>query len=182
MSGVQYAAIPGFPGYRVGTDGSVWSCRKQQGQRGKCRAGPVYVISDEWRKLSHRKRSDGYPSVELYVGDGKPHYYRVHTLVLTAFIGPRPAGEECCHRNGDRADCRLSNLRWGTRSDNMRDRVQHGVQIGSSHHNAKLTEEDVLEIRRRRAAGETCAALADAFGVTNSLISNIGNRKRWKHV
>lgn len=51
----------------------------------------------------------------------------VHSLVLEAFIGPRPPGFEACHNDGDPANNRLSNLRWDTRSANTRDRVRHGT-------------------------------------------------------
>ena len=179
---VQYEEIAGFPGYRIGTDGSVWSSRRQRGQRGKARAGPIYYVSDTWRRLRPQRKSDGYIHAELYTGDGKPRYRRVHALVLEAFVGPCPAGQECCHQDGNRANCQLSNLRWGTRSQNMRERAAHGVQIGSGHHNAKLTETDVKEIRRRHAAGTTQRSIAAAFNVSGSLICNIVNRKYWTHV
>lgn len=47
-------------------------------------------------------------------------------MVLNAFVGPPPPGFEGCHKDGDRANNALSNLYWGTRSDNQRDRVRHG--------------------------------------------------------
>lgn len=50
----------------------------------------------------------------------------VHRLVLEAFVGPCPGGMEGCHRNGNSADARLSNLYWGTRSQNNFDAVRHG--------------------------------------------------------
>lgn len=58
----------------------------------------------------------------------------VHRAVLLAFVGPPPEGYEACHINGNPADNRLENLRWGTRSDNLRDAVRHGT-----HYNAKKT-------------------------------------------
>jgi hypothetical protein len=58
----------------------------------------------------------------------------VHNLVLEAFVGPCPEGMEACHLNDVPDDNRLANLRWGTRSDNMRDRVRNG-----KHHNANKT-------------------------------------------
>ncbi|KKK63458.1 hypothetical protein LCGC14_2994060 [marine sediment metagenome] len=52
--------------------------------------------------------SKGYPAVCL-PGQGG---VSIHTLVLTAFVGPRPKGYCCHHKNGDRADNRLENLEW----------------------------------------------------------------------
>jgi hypothetical protein len=57
---------------------------------------------------------------------------RIHRLVLQAFVGPCPAGQECCHGDGDPSNNVLSNLRWGTRSDNRRDSVGHGTHFSTS--------------------------------------------------
>lgn len=59
---------------------------------------------------------------------------KVHRLVLAAFVGPCPAGLVVCHNNGDPTDNRLSNLRYDTYSENLHDRVRHGV-----HHNTNKT-------------------------------------------
>ena len=47
----------------------------------------------------------------------------VHSLVLEAFVGPKPPGHEARHLNDNRADARLSNLAWGTTKENAEDRV-----------------------------------------------------------
>ena len=56
----------------------------------------------------------------------------VHRLVLEAFVGPCPDGMEACHYNDIADDNRLSNLRWGTRSDNFYDRVRNGRHHGTN--------------------------------------------------
>ena len=43
-----------------------------------------------------------------------------HTLVCTAFHGPRPEGYECDHINGNNMDWSASNLRWVTKMENIR--------------------------------------------------------------
>lgn len=56
----------------------------------------------------------------------------VHDLVLRVFVGPPPPGSEARHRNHDKADARLSNLRYGTRSENALDNVadyRHPAQL-----------------------------------------------------
>ena len=88
------------------------------------RDGKRYPVGGVVRKPAFT--SDGYALVTLD-GYGKRKTYRAHTLVLSAFVGPRPAGLECRHRNGDPADNRLENIEWATRSVNMLDRVRHGT-------------------------------------------------------
>lgn len=59
----------------------------------------------------------------------KTTHLRGHALVLVAFRGPRPAGMEGCHNNGDPADNRLENLRWDTRVANRQDAIRHGTSL-----------------------------------------------------
>ena len=47
---------------------------------------------------------------------------------------------------------------------------------------AKLTNEDVIEIRKLRSSGILLQELSDLFGVTKSVISNVATHKSWKHV
>jgi len=65
----------------------------------------------------------GHMSVVL----GRRNTRMVHELVLIAFVGPRPPGQETRHLDGDPANNRLDNLCWGTRSENNRDAVRHGT-------------------------------------------------------
>ncbi|MDK7147208.1 NUMOD4 motif-containing HNH endonuclease [Corynebacterium kroppenstedtii] len=77
------------------------------------------------RILRQQVRDDGHTQVVMkYMGVAATR--KVHRLVAMAFLGPCPEGMEVCHNNGNPADNRLSNLRYGTRSENMYDRVKHG--------------------------------------------------------
>jgi len=77
--------------------------------------------------------SDGYPIVSI-CGHGARIRRQVHKIVLEAFVGPRPEGMVSRHLNGNPLDNRLSNLAYGTYSENARDSVVHGT-----HHNAQVT-------------------------------------------
>jgi len=114
---VRYVDLPFAPGYRVGDDGSVWSKRKQ---------GRGVGFMPTWRKLRPGPDSFGYPTVALCI-EGRPKTFRVHRLVLESFSGPQPVGCEALHSNGIKTDARASNLRWGTRSENMQDAKKHGT-------------------------------------------------------
>jgi len=169
---VEYRDIPGFPGYRVGNDGSVWSCRNVAGWG---------TLTDTWHKLSGLKTTKaGHTRVDLM--DGKTRHLRyVHRLVLEAFVGPCPPGMEVCHNDGNPANNRLDNLRWDTHRENMRDRFKHGtVRLGVNHHKAKLNPEIVRSIRT--ATGVTQRQLGLTYGVPQSTIWKILNRRVWAHV
>lgn len=56
------------------------------------------------------------------------------------------------------------------------------VLRGERNPRAKLTEEQVREIRRRRATNEPPKAIAIEYGVSRNLIDLIVKRKIWKHI
>ncbi len=51
---------------------------------------------------------------------------RIHTLVLEAFVGPRPEGMEACHFDDDATNNKLENLRWDTSLANKQDMARNG--------------------------------------------------------
>jgi hypothetical protein len=67
----------------------------------------------------------GYRAVNLRRG-GRSRKYFVHQLILTAFIGPKPEGQECNHKDGDKANNRLGNLEWVTPKGN----TEHAAMAG----------------------------------------------------
>lgn len=183
---VEYRDVPGFPGYRVGDDGSVWSRWNRKG-----------FIGTTWKPLALLRATNGY----LFVGilrEKRKYQPRVHRLVLEAFVGPCPKGMECAHGNGIRDDNRLPNLRWATPKENAGDRVKHGTsgirngtyrpgkpmgraRRGEEHHAAKLTMEDVGRIREL-AGVKRRSALAREFGVSATTIDRVIKREGWTFV
>jgi len=129
--------------------------------------------------LRDRSGPKGYRMVGLCRGGLVSGRY-VHRLVLEAFIGPCPPGQEACHRLGLRADNRLSELRWDTKAANQADRVTHGTdQRGERNACAVLSTRDVVTIR---ASPLSQRVLARQFGVQQQSISKIKTRIRWSHV
>lgn len=58
---------------------------------------------------------------------GRKYPSPVHKLVAQQFLGPKPTAEhEICHNDGERLNNLATNLRWGTRSENMQDKIAHG--------------------------------------------------------
>lgn len=167
---VEYRDIPGFPGYRVGSDGSVWSCRVHGG------------IRPPWRLLcpGNRKGDVSYLVVNLW-RQGKGYMRYVHRLVLTAFRGPGQPGAVACHVDGNSLNNRVDNLRWGSRKENEADKDRHGRRRrGEKHQNAKLTLNNVRDIRRLRGEGIPASAVAKRFGVSRRHIGKILQGATWK--
>jgi hypothetical protein len=77
-------------------------------------------------------------------------------------------------------------LTFGSAADNMRDMVEAGRSprsIGEGNGQTKLTESQVLEIRRLYAAGDTTQRkLAAQFGLHQTKIGSIIRRELWKHI
>jgi len=178
---IEYRDVPGFPAYRVGSDGSVWSCwqRISTGKSGFQRR----KIGSVWKRLFAHKDKRNRLTVRL-CRDGEIRRIFVHRLVLTAFVGPCPSGMEACHfPDKDTTNNAISNLRWDTRKANTADKEFHGTYPrGENNSRSKLTEEQVVEIRRLYALGSAPPFLAQQFGVSKKMIYFIVNRKNWKHL
>lgn len=168
--------IPGFSSYQVSNQGRI----RSRASRWPVKSGAVR----EWRLRKTRLDYKGYPRVAL-CRHGKNRHIRVHRLVLGAFVGPCPPGHEACHRNGIKHDNRPENLYWGTLQENRADRKRLGEKmgpIGEEHGQSKLTELDVLEIRRLASTGMLQAKIAKRFAVNRRQVNNVVRRKYWKHI
>lgn len=76
-------------------------------------------------------------------------------------------------------------LKLGTRKENAQDMVAKGrnvVSIGTENFNSVLTEEDVIEIRKRVANGEIQAEIAREYKLSPTAIYSLVKRKTWKHL
>jgi hypothetical protein len=174
-STIRHAEIPGFPGYMVGTDGSVWSCWKRRGLG--CGRGTTSYMSDEWKPIrltlsGGRSKADTRPAIKYLGFDAKGKTLRVHTAILLAFEGPRPTpGHEGRHLNGNPHDNRRDNLAWGTAVQNNRDRNTHGTMpIGEKNGNVRLSNAQVKEARSLVDSGLSYTEVAERFGVGRSTI------------
>jgi hypothetical protein len=168
----EWRPIARHDGYDVSNLGRVRSW-KRDGTGITRRGGPRILTG--WRQ-------HGYPIVGLQRSDGGRSKVVVHRLVLFAFEGPPPNGTCASHLNGDRADNRLSNLRWETLSQNNRRKEEHGTsQRGEAHGCSKLTSEQVASIRERCKSGQrgTQRAIANEYGLSESQVSSIVLGKSW---
>ena len=128
------------------------------------------------RQYKHKHRG-GYPTVGLH-RDGEQITHFVHRLVCEAFHGPRPAGADVAHADGNTANSHADNLRWATRRENMADTIIHGTRAaGERHGNSKLTARNIIEIRSAKNVSQR--KLAAQYGVVQSCVANILAGRRW---
>jgi hypothetical protein len=110
--------------------------------------------------------------------------WRVHTVVAEAFLGPRPEGLWILHGPLGPLVNTVANLRYGTPAENSADEIRDGTRRrGSRMAAAKLTEDLVLEARRRRSAdGIPIKLLAAEYGVSESCMFQVLTGLTWRHV
>jgi hypothetical protein len=165
-----------FPGYGFTPDGRYWCCLNTRRVRGP------------WRQLKGTRHLDGYLMGAMRNGSGKMRMVLLHRIILETFVGPCPDGMECLHRDNDKTNNAVPNLRWGSHRENIRDAAADGLlanrncQKGSQRPLAKLTEGDIPVIRQLIRDGHTLKSIADRYGVHRVQIGHIKSGKGWKHV
>jgi hypothetical protein len=127
----QWRAVPGWEGYYEVSDlGNTKALARSVPGR------PGVLINRRERNLTQQVTPDGY-RVVTFTRANRRTEMRVHRIVLSAFVDPCPGGMEGCHNDGDKANNRLDNLRWDTRSANTRDKVRHGAHPMASKTHCK---------------------------------------------
>lgn len=116
---------------------------------------------------------------------GRARY--AHRLAYELAKGPIPKGADVMHSCDNPACINPDHLEVGTRSQNMADchargrsRIPKPILRGEQNGAAKLTAEQVVDIKQRLGNGETQQTIADDFGVSQTLISAIKLGRLWK--
>lgn len=171
-----------------------WEGEYEVSDQGRVRSLDRIVIC-EWAKQGARREktfsrrhpgriiapdanTSGHLAVRL---NGKAKRY-VHRLMLEAFVGPCPPGEEALHRDDVPDHNRLPNLYWGTRRQNLLDAVRNGKKpVGDDLSFSKLKARDIPTIRLR-LLNESPAEIARSYGVQRQCIVKVRDGINWKHV
>lgn len=157
--------IPGSPYHEASSLGRIRSCR------------PGYKV----RVLRQQLNKCGYAYIYIK-RDGRTTNFRVAGLVCAAFHGDRPGGLVCSHIDGDKTNDTPENLCWETQSDNLKRKKAHDTHTyGESHSQAKLTEDQVRDIRSLEGLMDQYE-IAKKFGVAQATIWHILHRKTWRHI
>lgn len=179
MASENWRPIKGFEGkYEASDAGRIRS------------VDSVVHFASRWGKQSERmqpgtvlrplRHTGGYQRVALWLG-GKCTQAFIHSLVLTAFVGDRPAGMQACHNNGDKQDNALANLRWDTPSANQADREAHGTgRRGKLRVTRRVNETLAAEVRAAHQGNIT--STAKVFELPRTTVADIINGRTWRHV
>lgn len=132
------------------------------------------------RPLGSRKSR--YVLLTVRLPDGREGGALFHRVVWAVAHG-KTVFPELNHINGDKHDNRLANLEESNPRDNTRHAHATGLCAeGERHHNAKMTADNIRELRSLRADGWLLSDLASRYGVTKANVSYILKGKGWRHV
>jgi hypothetical protein len=159
---IEWADVPGRPGYRVSTTGLIAG---PQGPR------KPQVTADGYFYIVTYRRGAGAKGVRRNLK------LWAHRAVLEAFVGPCPPHQEVRHLNGNPSDNRLSNLAWGDRYEQAADRARHGTQPrGDQCASARLSWRQVEAIR---ADVRSSRVVGRSYGVSHVTIQKIRRGEKW---
>lgn len=159
-----------------------------------------------WSKVTKTSPSECWPwtGYILRRRNGPQHGYfwaghrqpiGAHVVARYIVTGEWPAGVMTLHTCDNPPCCNPAHLYLGTHRDNTRDMLSrkrdratirpetYDLHRGERSGQAKLTDAQVLEIRRLHAAGtHKNAELGRLFGVSKVLIGYIVKRRIWRHI
>jgi len=119
-----------------------------------------------------------------FTNNGKT--YRSHRLSYELYIGEIPDGLYVCHECDNTFCVNPNHLFLGSQLDNIHDMLNKGrgsappLFKGEDHSLSKLTENNVIEIRKSKHM--THRQLAEKYNVSKKLIFNVIHKKAWSHV
>lgn len=119
--------VPGYEGFYSASDLGRIRSEAHIVMRGN---GIKYTVRS--KILACPPNHDGYPFFRAHRDDRPTLSMYVHDAVLAAHRGPKPDGLEVRHLDDVKSNCALSNLEYGTRTQNSLDAVRNGTQFPSS--------------------------------------------------
>lgn len=127
-----------------------------------------------------------YGSGYGYIARGPRVLRRVNRVIWELHYGEIPAGMFVCHHCDNRLCANIKHLFLGTPKENTQDMLAKGrrpSRKGSKNNRAKLTEDQVIEIRARYALGGiTQKRLSEIYGVGHGCIESVITRRSWPHL
>lgn len=146
--------------------------------------------------VATKLKATGYGHIQVRRADGAFISEGMHRTSWRLHRGPIPPGLYVCHRCDNRACVRPDHLFIGTIQDNHTDMVLKGRhargltsgrygkpgQRGEASGTARLTNREVIDIRRLYAVGASYQQLVLMFGVSFGCIKDVVLQKTWKNL
>jgi len=152
----------------------------------------VPTLSRFWSKVGRRGPDECWPWLGSRQASGHgqfvasviPHRLTpAHKFMWQLTHGPIGDGLVVCHRCDHGWCVNPTHLFVGTQADNLRDcREKDRHSRGERHYNAKLTDDNVTEMRRLASVGVAQVEIARRFNTDQSHVSNIMRGKKWRHL
>jgi len=161
-----FKKVPGFEYYWCSEFGDIYS-----------------TYGNKIKKLSAPYDKYGYLRATLCASDRR-HDLKVHQVVAKTFIGEIPKNMVVNHKDGNRTNNRFENLEYCTPADNERHarRVLGKRLLGEKASRSKLSNKEVLMIRKLADKGMNQIEIAKKFNIGQVQVSRIVLRKNWSHI
>lgn len=105
---------------------------------------------------------------------------KVAHIVAETWLGKRPDGYQVAHLDGNNQNNNVSNLKYVTRSENERHKVNHGTSNhGERNGRAKLTEKQIEQIKKLLKDKIRQIDIAARFGISQGHVSAINRGANW---
>lgn len=148
-----------------------------------------YQINNFWAKVSKGNNNDCWNWTGATRRRGYGHFYSFVSTRVAYFLhyGVDPMENEVLHSCDNPSCCNPNHLSLGDKKKNADEMMERGrgkeqFEAGSKHPGAILVESDIVEIKRRVNTGESQCSVARSYGIYQSVISRIMNKKAWSHV
>lgn len=178
----EWKDVEGFPNYMISDEGRLYakthSTVFKDGRKREFQGKIIKIC----------KTKNGYGIARLSNNGVKSGKY-IHRLVATHFLENPLDKKEINHKDGDKSNNRLTNLEWCTSKENKKHGWEndlykpHNNMKGVNHGNHKLTEKEVLSIRKFYDNHQkSLKELSVLFNTPHSTIQKIVYRKTWKYL
>jgi len=168
----------------VYADGSIWNEGRERTTK-RIRNGKEQAFTSQFPsvKLSPFLSRSGYLTVATLTNGKRPKVF-VHRLIAMCFVAGYKPGLTVNHINGIKTDNRPENLEWVTLAQNTKHEWETGLVDlrGEKHPNHKLTQKQVIHIRRALRLGVPANSLSIIANVSPSIVHLIEKGKRWASV
>lgn len=173
MEDLVLKEIEGFPGYKAGSDGHVYSYHRV----GK---GSRSGFSKIPKKLKSGTDSLGKYLLVVLRKDGKSYTKTVHRLICEAFKGTPIGEQDSSHLDGDNKNNVPENLIWESRSSNCHRKKVHGTHdIGFKNKRALFNLTEIVQIKKWLSEGITAREISKRMKCNDRAIGKIKRGERY---